>query len=676
MFNIIKKIKSFFLGKSSELTKFILSNSGKIILIDGAWGSGKTWKWKHIIEKEIKSLKCHSKQVVYHSLFGLYNLDDLKSVIFNNYIQKIRHSFFYKLIKLIACSFITYKTFLFFTNLKISNTIILSVILIIAFIITYKIYEYLFVAALNQYAGINHQSIQITHLYKPQDTIFCFDDFERILNKEKCGGFLGYFKLLAYQYGYTVVVLANMKDYKISDLGGIYKEKVFDKCIRHTFENGLKEILKTSDNIYLNEMIENVYKKVQKAQQNIKDSNTDKQDSKDSDTSIEDNQIIYLELLSENLRIAEKIIDNYNDLSEQIPNLDDHKKIEDIIQFVIYITIFEHLNILDINDDAPTIGLEYLWDDEKKKNKEVPKFLKDIIIINKFSENFPEIRNLLIKKELNKDKLLRELYPDQYGQENLTSFERMALTIKANTNHATSSKVLRINLQQMDTLIRNSNKNLFSSFDNMRKSLGVYFFLLFSENITDMKRTIKSKLEISIKFLIETNPIDYQFLLDKDTYFGYYFTNQYKKIELEFENIINKLLFEKIIQDMKKTKDICSYILSYKKNEFHNIYEGCFIYLLAIDKTIFKNFSELKNKENYSNYKDIIYMLSEGSFFDILHLIQNTYNIKKDIFINLANNLLKDIEKFKNIGYREKINAPQLEQKINTFKKHIELLPT
>lgn len=664
MFNIIKKIKSFFLGKSSELTKFILSNSGKIILIDGAWGSGKTWKWKHIIEKEIKSLKCHSKQVVYHSLFGLYNLDDLKSVIFNNYIQKIRHSFFYKLIKLIACSFITYKTFLFFTNLKISNTIILSVILIIAFIITYKIYEYLFVAALNQYAGINHQSIQITHLYKPQNTIFCFDDFERILEKEKCGSFLGYFKFLAYQHGYTVVVLANMKDYKIKDSGGIYKEKVFDKCIRHTFENGLKEILKTSSNIQLNEMIKEMYKNIQKAQQDIKNSNT----------SIDNNQIIYLELLSENLRIAGKIIDNYKDLLEQIPNLDSHKKIEDIIQFIIYITIFEHLNILDINEDASTIGLEYLFDKEKKKDKGLPKFLQDIVLVHKFPEIFPEIRNLLIKKELNKDKLLKELYPDLYGQEGLTNFERMAFKIKANTNHATSSKVLKTDLNQLNTLIKASNNDLFSSFDSMRKSLGVYFYLLSSKNTTDINRAIKSQLEMSIKFLIENNNVNYQFLLDKDYPFEYYFTNQYKKIEHEFEIFINKLLFEKIIKNMKDQKDICSYILSYKKNEFHNIYEGCFIYLLATDKTIFKNFSELKNKENYSNYKDIIYMLSEGSFFDVLHLIQNTYNIKNDKFIKLADNILKDLEKFKNIGNREKVSASQLEQKINVFTTYIRQL--
>lgn len=664
MFNIIKKIKSFFLGKSSELTKFILSNSGKIILIDGAWGSGKTWKWKHIIEKEIKSLKCHSKQIVYHSLFGLYNLDDLKSAIFNNYIQKIRHSFFYKLIKLIACSFITYKTFLFFTNLKISNTIILSVILIIAFIITYKIYEYLFVAALNQYAGINHQSIQITHLYKPQNTIFCFDDFERILEKEKCGSFLGYFKFLAYQHGYTVVVLANMKDYKIKDSGGIYKEKVFDKCIRHTFENGLKEILKTSSNIQLNEIIKEMYKNIQKAQQDIKNSNT----------SIDNNQIIYLELLSENLRIAGKIIDNYKDLLEQIPNLDSHKKIEDIIQFIIYITIFEHLNILDINEDASTIGLEYLFDKEKKKDKGLPKFLQDIVLVHKFPEIFPEIRNLLIKKELNKDKLLKELYPDLYGQEGLTNFERMAFKIKANTNHATSSKVLKTNLNQMNTLIKASNNDLFSSFDSMRKSLGVYFYLLSSKNTTDINRAIKSQLEMSIKYLIENNNVNYQFLLDKDYPFEYYFTNQYKKIELEFEIFINKLLFEKIIKDMKSKKDICSYILSYKKNEFHNIYEGCFIYLLATHKSIFNKFSSQKNKENYLNYKKIIDMLSEGSFFDILNLIQYTYKIKKDIFINLADNLLNDIEKFKNIGNREMNNAPQLEKKINTFKMYIKQL--
>ena len=623
MFNIKQKIKLYFFGKLSELTKFILSNSGKIILIDGAWGSGKTWKWRHIVEKEINSLKFSSEQVVYLSLFGLYDLDDLKSAIFNNYIQKLRSSPIYLIIKILLSFNIS--TFLFVKNYTdiaevFYNTYWVFVVWFVCLYISYKIFDYLLIFLMNQYAGINHQSVQITHLYRPQNTIFCFDDFERILNKEKCSSFLGYFKSLAYQYGYTVVVLANMKDYKITDLGGIYKEKVFDKCIRHTFENGLKAILKTSDNIHLNEMIKELYKNIQQAEYDIKNNNLPQDDKIKI-------KIVYLELLSENLRIAEKIVDNYRDLSEQIPNLDNHQKIEDIIQFIIYITVFEHLNILDINENTPALGLEYIFDDEKKKNKEVPEFLQGIILIHKYSENFPEIRNLLIKKELNKDNLLRELYPEQYEQENLTSFERMALDIKANTNHATSSKVLKMNLKQMNGVIKNSEKNLFSSFDNMRKSLGVYFFLLLSENITDINHTIKSKLKISIRHLIETNDMNYQILIDQDPYFGYYFTDPYKKIELEFEIFINKLLLEKIIKDINQQTDVCSYILSYKDNKLHNLYEGCFIYLLATNKTLFKRFSSLKNKENYSNYKKIIDMLSEGCYFDILCLIQYTYNI-------------------------------------------------
>lgn len=670
MFNIKQKIKLYFFGKLSELTKFILSNSGKIILIDGAWGSGKTWKWRHIVEKEINSLKFPSEQVVYLSLFGLYDLDDLKSAIFNNYIQKLRSSPIYLIIKILLSFNIS--TFLFVKNYTdiaeiFYNTYWFFVVWFVCLYISYKIFDYLLIFLMNQYAGINHQSVQITHLYRPQNTIFCFDDFERILNKEKCSSFLGYFKSLAYQYGYTVVVLANMKDYKITDLGGIYKEKVFDKCIRHTFENGLKEILKTSDNIHLNEMIKELYKNIQQAESDIKNDNLP-QDGKNNI------KIVYWELLSENLRIAEKIIDNYRDLSEQIPNLDNHQKIEDIIQFIIYITIFEHLNILNINEDTSIMGLEYLFDDENKKNKELPKFLQNIIYTNKYRENFPEVRNLLIKKELNKDKLLKELYPDLYGQDGLTNFERMAFKIKANTNHATSSKVLKTNLNQMNTLIKASNNDLFSSFDNMRKTLGVYFFLLSSENITSINRNNKSKLEMSIRFLIKNNNVNYKFLLDKDYPFENYFTNQYKKIEREFEIFINKLLFEKIIKNIKQQTDICSYILSYRDNKLHNLYEGCFIYLLATNKIIFKRFSALKNKENYLNYKNIISMLSEGSFFDILNLMQYTYKIKKDIFINLADNLLKDIEKFKNIGNREKTNAPQLEQKIKTFKMYVSQL--
>ena len=59
------------------------NNNGKVIMLSGKWGSGKTHFWKNIIEKElIKNQTKKQKAYVYSSLYGNRTLDKIEDNIY------------------------------------------------------------------------------------------------------------------------------------------------------------------------------------------------------------------------------------------------------------------------------------------------------------------------------------------------------------------------------------------------------------------------------------------------------------------------------------------------------------------------------------------------------------------------------------------------------------------
>ena len=54
------------------------------IMINGEWGSGKTYFWNNQIKKKIESLKLNGKKftTIYMSLYGISNLEEISKKIF------------------------------------------------------------------------------------------------------------------------------------------------------------------------------------------------------------------------------------------------------------------------------------------------------------------------------------------------------------------------------------------------------------------------------------------------------------------------------------------------------------------------------------------------------------------------------------------------------------------
>ena len=52
-------------------------DTGNMIFLSGSWGSGKTYRWNHLISPYVQK-----NNKIYISLFGMKDIDDLKREIF------------------------------------------------------------------------------------------------------------------------------------------------------------------------------------------------------------------------------------------------------------------------------------------------------------------------------------------------------------------------------------------------------------------------------------------------------------------------------------------------------------------------------------------------------------------------------------------------------------------
>jgi len=76
-----EKLKDYLIGEKGYLKNDI--SNGKVIMLSGKWGSGKTHFWKNIIEKELIEFQTQKqKAYVYSSLYGNRTLDKIEDNIY------------------------------------------------------------------------------------------------------------------------------------------------------------------------------------------------------------------------------------------------------------------------------------------------------------------------------------------------------------------------------------------------------------------------------------------------------------------------------------------------------------------------------------------------------------------------------------------------------------------
>lgn len=182
-------------------------NTDYALMINGAWGSGKTVFIKNALKSEIEKINCPKQkndnekkyQQLYVTLYGVSSIEEIKERIFYGVNPK-------------------YKWIEFVSSKVVSATEAIPVA----------------GSALRNFFSLNGKEREAirTAVANYDDKVFVFDDLERVdKNKIDIQSVLGYINSLAEHYHYKIVVVANDEV-----LGNDYKQ-FKEKTIRFSYNH-------------------------------------------------------------------------------------------------------------------------------------------------------------------------------------------------------------------------------------------------------------------------------------------------------------------------------------------------------------------------------------------------------------------------------------------------------
>lgn len=221
----IAKLESYLIDdKDGYLVKGI--NSGKIIMLSGVWGSGKTYFWQ---EKIIKSESVNNN--IYISLYGKKSIEDIeKEVLIKAYYRSIG--------KISEENDVVEKAFSVFSSTsKIIDTFFGTKLNDVIDEVNQKNYE--------------HKSNKAIRFIN-DGLVICFDDFERKSNDVDLQDLFGFITNLTLQYKARIVIILNSDVFegKDKEVFRKVKEKSVNKFLMFKpSSRGLFEIIFNKYNI-------------------------------------------------------------------------------------------------------------------------------------------------------------------------------------------------------------------------------------------------------------------------------------------------------------------------------------------------------------------------------------------------------------------------------------------
>ena len=215
-----KKLEEYLVGANGYLKNDI--SNGKVIMLSGKWGSGKTFFWKNIIEKElIQNQTEKQKAYVYSSLYGNRTLDKIED---NIYAQAYLCSVGGK--NAVLSGYEKVKDFgkrfgSFCSLLDVSKLV-------------------------DGIDDIQQKNIKRSALsYLENGGIVCFDDFERKSKDIDLNDLFGFISHLAIELDCKVVIILN-DDVFVGEEKNVFsrvKEKSVSKFLK--YEPSIKELFET-----------------------------------------------------------------------------------------------------------------------------------------------------------------------------------------------------------------------------------------------------------------------------------------------------------------------------------------------------------------------------------------------------------------------------------------------
>lgn len=681
------------------------SSKGSLILLHGDWGSGKTYRWKHTISKQIKN-----KEAIYISLFGMTSVSDIKKEIYNTYIDKVLKFSWKKIFSCLLYLF-TIGTFVLYVLLASNvyiieklNTLIknapkddkikeilygifsidntdfvlkIGIFICLIYVITHR--KTILLYFLNKYVGINSNTIQVNKIYNPKNTVFCFDDFERITDKAQGDEFLGYFNTLSKIYNYSILLIANKnvilnnanKVNLNNDLNTVnnneketnktnidylikYQEKLFDIMFIHDSNTNFTHLLSNiSSNSDLCEYLTSIRTQLDLAKQNIKEYKPEEH--------------VYISMASNNLRLFNKIIQNmdiiYKNISqEELIEEGNHKQVINFVGFMtIAIEVGKYKDTCEYCQHYDGYSFTTIFNNDN---------LKDFIHIffDNYFYNYESTYTLIYKGEIS-DELKKELLPSKYSS--VTDFEKKVISFNEQRINYYSSNELKQILEELDTIITQSDK-LFSSLKNLYTTLGTYIVILslVGHNLLTYEKT-KKYIESHIsKFIKNCNT---EYLPDYKATYEYSPT----KDNIPIYNYLNDFIFDETIKAQKEKIDsgnnLVEYCINTNLDSDSNKYNAKIISLVLVANLEITKLKHLLT----TDYKTFQSLLNISIHFDcslevysrICHVLNLPYTSYKRLLIILIYLLRQQkvkngIYSIENINYKYALK--ELSKKIKT----------
>lgn len=622
-----------------------LKRLGAIVLLDGNWGVGKTYRFQKEIQPQLKK---SGYNVQYISLFGVKDTEEIRKTIYKYYIEQ-KHGYSIGCINaIVIVVLLVWGIFYIRDNIlkeyfsdSIKGTLlILFSCIFVPFIFSnvYIIIRHLW----DKYLGINHNTVSVTKLFNSKKTIFCFDDIERISENASVDEFLGFINTLAKTDGFSVLVISCYnKCLELEErkrLMTLYKEKVFDYQIKDEIsDTKIKDVfaehISIAQNTDLLEYLQNIYKKFQEKEITI----------------------------GTNLRTLQKLCQNLVTINNAIGGFDrlkqNYMESTSIWAYITDLTLAKDRNERPSYRDG--LCINYLNDEKTETEK-----IEDILLENVKNALLPikykSIYDALIYGKTNQEQLKKELLPFEYG--NYTEFEKKYLPLRKtkepfHLEHKERNKIK----QQMEKNLT-PKKQLFSSIPHMREIL---LFYLKCYQCTET--CLDTKLYQKIKNIIRTNIKAYS-------------------IE-ELQNAISDDTWE-----LPNNNTPCS---EQQKEIFDFIKECCIQELTEK----FKNCWETKLNSNNPNWRSIatlsisfypenllkIYQTDFQRFKNITHRIylynnfmQNFLNRYQNIFWSdkykeLLNTIMqKFTEKLQELPQEEKLERQEVEKYISAYLTQVD----
>lgn len=453
-----------------QIVDMLNIKSGKVLLLDGPWGSGKTWVWNNYIKSRLKHRK-----IIYVSLFGKsdVHVDVFESILDNLphfRIDTFKTKLGYFILSWIIVSILVFvglhalpndlppDNLLFFNKcfipeilyfLQKYQNIILSIEC--GFLLTFSFRKHLLGFFAEKYLGVKCDNIDYKNFIKPADFVICFDDLERMTSDlndsiltvryknrgvpyHNVESFLAFCDTLREQ-GFSVLIICN-SDEVDGDIISRYKEKVITRSFSYEVqEENLNNILLESklshvEQKFIKELLLNLIAYLPNAYNSNEKNMTQK-------------------LI--NLRFVIAIIDKLKMLKQSKL----YKKAEK--QYILFPAVALYCALEHLNKDA--------FDSDSINHK--PSLA--LIFGSFYYNSIPEELSRFISDGTEDPALRKFLSINQY-----TAIEKTLLNVSIWDR---STKQLRALLAKINKLIKNQSK-VFSSVNNMKNFLRTYIYIL------------------------------------------------------------------------------------------------------------------------------------------------------------------------------------------------------